>query len=93
MKGDEKPERVNLIYRYRIGPGAEWEDVQEPISLEWTACNFGGERPWFVCPGAGCGRRVALLYGPGRYFLCRHISRQSPERRCFAQQVPNISAY
>jgi hypothetical protein len=28
--------------------------------------------PWFVCPGAGCGRRVAVLYGPGRYFLCRH---------------------
>jgi hypothetical protein len=31
-----------------------------------------GERPWFICPGAGCGRRVAVLYGPGRYFLCRH---------------------
>jgi hypothetical protein len=23
-------------------------------------------------PRAGCGRRVAVLYGPGRYFLCRH---------------------
>jgi hypothetical protein len=42
------------------------------VPLTWTACNFGGERPWFVCPGAGCGRRVAVLYGPGRYFLCRH---------------------
>jgi hypothetical protein len=31
-----------------------------------------GERPWFICPGAECGRRVAVLYGPGRYFLCRH---------------------
>jgi hypothetical protein len=30
------------------------------------------ERPWFLCPGAGCGRRVAVLYGPGRYFLWRH---------------------
>ena len=39
---------------------------------DWTACNFGGERPWFICPGADCGWRVALLYGPGRYFLCRH---------------------
>ena len=36
------------------------------------ACNFGGERTWFICPGAGCGRRVAVLYGAGRYFLCRH---------------------
>jgi hypothetical protein len=41
------------------------------VPLTWTACNFGGERPWFVCPGDGCGRRVAIMYGPGRYFLCR----------------------
>ncbi len=70
--GDEKPEGVILTYRHRNGPGGEWEDVREPVPLEWTACNFGGERPWFICPGAGCGRRVAVLYGPGRYFLCRH---------------------
>lgn len=25
-----------------------------------------------MCPGARCGRRVAVLYGLGRYFLCRH---------------------
>jgi len=25
-----------------------------------------------MCPGAGCDQRVAVLYGPGRYFLCRH---------------------
>jgi len=42
------------------------------VHLAWTACNFGGERTWFICPGAGCGRRVAVLYGAGRYFLCRH---------------------
>ncbi len=65
-------DRVVLSYRHRSGLGAEWEDVEEPVPLEWTPCNFGGERPWFICPGAGCGRRVAVLYGPGRYFLCRH---------------------
>ena len=70
--GNEKPEQVILTYRHRSGPGDEWEDVQEPVSLEWTACNFGRGRPWFVCPGAGCGRRAAILYGPGKYFLCRH---------------------
>jgi hypothetical protein len=70
--GDEKPEKVILTYRHRSGPGEEWQDVQQPVSLSWTACNFGGERPWFVCPGAACGRKVAILYGPGRYFLCRH---------------------
>jgi hypothetical protein len=67
-----QPEQITLLYRHRSGIGGEWEDVQEPVPLSWTACNFGGERPWFVCPGAGCGRRVAVLYGPGKYFLCRH---------------------
>jgi hypothetical protein len=72
VQGSDRPERVLLLYRHRSGAGAEWEDVQESVSLEWSACHFGGERPWFVCPGAGCGRRAAILYGPGRYFLCRH---------------------
>jgi hypothetical protein len=69
--GEEKAEGVTLTYRHRSGPGREWEDVREPVPLTWTACNFGGERPWFVCPGDGCSRRVAILYGPGRYFLGR----------------------
>jgi hypothetical protein len=70
--GEEKPEQVILTYRHRRGSGGEWENIREPVPLAWTACNFGGERPWFICPAAGCGRRVAVLYGPGRYFLCRH---------------------
>ena len=36
-------------------------------------------RPYFICPGVvngiSCGRRVAKLHGPGRYFLCRHCYR------------------
>ncbi len=65
-------DRVTFFYRHRSGgSGGDWEDVRETVALEWTACDFGGERPWFVCPGADCGRRVAVLYGPGRYFLCR----------------------
>jgi hypothetical protein len=66
------PDQVTLLYRHRRGLGGEWEDVREPVELAWTACNFGGQRPWFICPGVGCGRRVAILYGSGRYFLCRH---------------------
>jgi hypothetical protein len=72
VDGSHPPESVTFLYRHRSGVGGEWEDVQEPVLLTWTACNFGGERPWFICPGAGCARRVAILYGPGRYFLCRH---------------------
>ena len=72
VEGSDRPERVLLLYRHSSGAGDEWEDMQEPVSLDWTGCNFGGQRPGFVCPGAGCGRRVALIYGLGRYFLCRH---------------------
>jgi hypothetical protein len=74
VEGHDGPERVVLLFRHRRGLGAEWEDVREPVELDWTPCNFGGERPWFICPGAGCGQRVAVLYGPGRYFLCRHCN-------------------
>src|SRR5215208_3235674 len=63
--GDEKPERVILTYRHRRGSGGEWEEVREPVPLTWTACNFGGERPWFMCPGAGCGKRAAILFRTG----------------------------
>jgi hypothetical protein len=65
-------DRVTFFYRHRRGMGGEWEEVEETVALEWTPCNFGGKRPWFLCPRMGCGRRVAVLYGPGRYFLCRH---------------------
>src|SRR5829696_5484481 len=72
VSGGDLPSHVTLLYRHRRGLGSEWEDVRESVELTWTACNFGGQRSWFICPGAGCGRRIALLYGLGRYFLCRH---------------------
>jgi hypothetical protein len=60
-----------LLYRHRA-PGDEWEDVEEPVYFDWTPCNYGGERRWFICPIVGCGNRVAVLYGAGKYFACRH---------------------
>ena len=72
MEADKRPERVILLYRCRSGLGDQWDDVKERVRLTWTPCNFGGERPWFICLRAGSGRKVAVLYGPGRYFLCRH---------------------
>ncbi len=62
--------RVVLSYRHRSG-GGEWKDESYPVYLDWTPCNLGGSRPWFLCPAVGCGRRVALLYG-GAIFACRH---------------------
>ena len=71
-------DQVTLSYRVRI-VGGEWEDVRESIDIVRVPCRFGGRRPYFLCPGVvngiPCGRRVAKLYGPGRYFLCRHCYR------------------
>lgn len=79
-RGGEETGRINyqvldggllLTYRVRSHDG-DWEPVEESVALTWTPCNFGGQRPWFICPIVGCGRRVAVLYGAGRYFGCRH---------------------
>jgi hypothetical protein len=58
-----------LIYRCRVNRD-EWQDVEEVIRFDRTACYFGGFRKWFRCPE--CGRRVAVIYLAGKYFLCRH---------------------
>ena len=62
-------DRVFLIYRHRNG--GEWQEKNYPVYLDWTRCNYGGQRPWFLCPASGCARRVAVLYGGG-VFACRH---------------------
>jgi len=77
-------ERVILNYRHRSN-GGDWEDVEQEIRLEWTPCTLGGRRAWFICPG--CGVRRAMLYGAGKYFLCRccyNLNYASQhEGRCF----------
>jgi hypothetical protein len=76
MRAEEN--RLVLNYRFRRN-GDEWTDVDEPISVVRVPCRYGGSRPYFVCPGivnnVSCRRRVAKLYGPDRYFLCRHCYR------------------
>ena len=60
---------VVLLYRH-CAYGTEWRSVEERVWFDRTPCHFGGERLWFLCPH--CGRRVAVLYGAGIRFLCRH---------------------
>jgi hypothetical protein len=71
-------DQLHLAYRVRMG-GGDWEDVAETIRIVRSTCRFGGNRPYFVCPGVingvACGRHVAKLHGPGRYFLCRRCYR------------------
>ena len=80
-------DRIIVSYRHQA-LGSDWESLEYPIHLSWTACHFGGQRPWFKCPAKGCDRRVAKLYG-GRIFACRHcfdLAYQS-QRECYGDRM------
>lgn len=62
--------RVVLSYKTKNRLG-EWDYKEYSVYLERTPCHLGGRRIWFKCPGNGCGRRVAILYG-GSIFACRY---------------------
>ena len=80
--------QVILDYSHKAG-GGDWQAMEYPVRLEWTACTLGGRRAWFLCPANGCGRRVAMLYLGGAGMLaCRHCyrlayacQRESPDNR------------
>lgn len=61
--------QVTLTYRYSPR-GRSAEVVQQVLRIDTTPCTLGGQRPWFICPD--CRRRVAVVYGAGRLFGCRH---------------------
>ena len=67
---ETSPEAIKLSYAATIN--GQRQNVNFRVPLSWTTCNFGGKRPWFICPGERCGRRVATLYLRKGYFLCRH---------------------
>ena len=64
---------VTLNYR-NCPSGGQWQDMKYPVQLSETACHYGGQRTWWLCPAVGCGRRVAVLYG-GAVFACRQCQR------------------
>jgi hypothetical protein len=47
------------------------ETRQQDVRLVWQRCNYGGQRPWFICPL--CSRRVAKLFWWGA-FMCRRCT-------------------
>jgi hypothetical protein len=57
--------------------------MEQWVTIAWTPCRFGGERPWFVCSaesnGLDCGRWVSKLYSVGGLFACRHCHRLAYE--------------
>jgi len=64
MGGEE-----HMALSYRVGE----ESFRAEVPIMKTACNYGGDRPWFSCPH--CRRRVAKLYLKAKHFACRHCHR------------------
>ena len=58
---------VNLNYSINDKPS------NQQIAVARTHCNYGGARPWFVCPVRG--ERVAVLFLRAGRFACRHCQR------------------
>ncbi len=54
---------VELQYAYR------GEEVRDLIPVVTTQPHYGGRRWWWICPR--CGRRVGVLYAPGKLWRCR----------------------
>jgi hypothetical protein len=65
-----------------------------PVSIEWTSCNYGGSRAWFLCPAPNCGRRVAILYYGHDVACrrCRHLAYDSQQRSA-KRQALHAAAY
>lgn len=80
LEDETRPAALRLKYTITDKQADEKTEVDYPIPLDYTECNFGGYRPWFRCPGVvdgkRCGRRARKLYLPHRrwaeYYLCRH---------------------
>lgn len=68
----------HVILSYQATENGKQQDYRYLVRLDWTPCQYGGARPWFLCPARGCGRRVAILYG-GAVFVCRHCRRLAYE--------------
>lgn len=82
VQGSDSPHEIRLIYT--IGAQtANPVSYDYPVQLVTSRLSWGKERYWFICPVAGCGRRVGCLYlAPGgKYFVCRHCNQLSYETR------------
>ena len=73
--------------------------IRQPIELQCTPTDFGGERLWLTCPlivgGAACNRRASKLYLPpgARYFGCRRCHELSYRSSQQAHQAERLDRW
>ncbi len=71
---------ASVTLDYRTRRHGEWQGKRYQVMMEWTACHFGGTRPWWNCPC--CGKRVAVLWAGSTYACrdCQKINYESTRR-------------
>ena len=57
----------SIVLSYRMK--STDEVVEQRVQTQTSPCHLGGQRQWFTCPR--CSKRVAVLYAPSQYFVCR----------------------
>jgi hypothetical protein len=73
-----RSELTQIVLTYRVQQSnTGWQNVEERVQIVYTACNYGGTRPWFICPNRACGRRTAILFISEPYFRCRRCCKLS----------------
>lgn len=64
-----KKSEEEVIFYYAITKNGNSKSYRYSVNIDYTQCNYGNERPWFICPH--CGKRVGKLYLRYGYFRCR----------------------
>lgn len=67
-------QQVMLNYQW-TPDGGDSRPITCSLWIDQTPCNYGGHRPWFLCPE--CGRRCAVVYfgrRSGRYACCKCLN-------------------
>jgi len=83
-----KENGIKLMYNSREAKTEDWQVVEQFVHFNYTSCNYGGKRTWFLC--TECNRRVTTIYGAGKYFLCRHcyeLNHQSQHENYYDRQL------
>lgn len=65
LKGSED----EVVFYYDTTSNGNSKSYEYEVGIDYTPCNYGNERPWFICPH--CGKRVGKLYLKYGYFRCR----------------------
>lgn len=66
----KKMNEDKVVFQYINTINGIAKDYNYKVGLDYTTCNYGGERAWFICPD--CWKRVRKLYLKRGVFKCRN---------------------